>query len=481
VSLRVLHVIPQLSPGGGGRAALTAAGAAGEHTPLSQRIASLRPAHPGMSAAAEAAGIAVLDAPSAAELWEPLRTADVVHLHYWSSPELWELLEGELPPVRLLLWPHVAGHTPPQLVPPALAQAAHTAVGSSELSARILGAAGEEREVATIPAVPGWDRLQTAAGRRGLAGDTFNVGYLGTVGFAKLDPGFAAICADVRVPEARFLVCGGGDAVRTLPRQMAEAGLADRFELRPHTDAVGDFLGELDVFAYPLRPGISSSSELAVKEAMYLGVPPVVLPHGNCDELVEDGQTGVVAKDAHAFARAIERLQGDPQERVRLGRNAAERARELWDPAVVGSRWADSYDRLAALPKSSVTPVVPAPEGESAGAVRFARALGPDGEVLLAGIDGAAEDEAAADRWIAACSPVIGFTDGGLIDHRRRYPGDAVLALWAGILLLAQGRPALAAGQLADAARLGCPEPRVALHMGELGIDAPLATSGGGR
>lgn len=477
VSLRVLHLIPQLSPGGGGRAALAAAGAAAQSGLLSQRIASLRPAHVEMRAAAEAAGIGVLDAPSAAELWEPLRTADVVHLHYWSSPELWELLEAELPPMRLVLWPHVAGHTPPQLVPPELIRAADLPVGSSELSASRLQV-DEAADVEVIPPVPGWERLE---GVRRSDAPGFNVGYLGTVGFVKLDPRFAEICAAVRVPEARFLVCGAGDAMRSLPRQMAEAGLADRFVLRPHTEAVGDFYADLDLFAYPLRPGVSSSSELALKEAMYAGVPPVVLPHGNCAELVTDGETGVVATGVDSFARAIERLHADPDERERLGRNAAESARKLWDPAVLGSRWADAYDRLAALPKSSRTPVVAAPEGESAGAIRFARGLGPDGEVLLLGIDGGPDEQDAADRRLATCSRIVGLSDGGLIDHRRRYPGDPTLALWAGIFLRAQGRTALAAGQLADAARLGAPHRRVAAHLDEIDAGAATLASSGAR
>ena len=45
-----------------------------------------------------------------------LDAADVVLVHFWNTPELYEFLRGELPPVRLAAWAHVAGNSPPQIV-----------------------------------------------------------------------------------------------------------------------------------------------------------------------------------------------------------------------------------------------------------------------------------------------------------------------------------------------------------------------------
>ena len=80
MSPRVLHVIPSLSGGGGGRVTLFAAAAIQDRLGGEHAIASLRPAGTGMAAAARAEGMTVLDRPDAASLHAAMDAADVVHL-----------------------------------------------------------------------------------------------------------------------------------------------------------------------------------------------------------------------------------------------------------------------------------------------------------------------------------------------------------------------------------------------------------------
>jgi hypothetical protein len=465
----VLHVIPSLGAGGGGRAALTAAVAAAEHADEDARIASLRPAHPWMLEDAASAGVDVFDAPAPEELMEEMAAADLVQLHYWNSPELQELLEHDLPETRLLVWAHVAGHTSPQLLPPELIAAADVNVATSRLNARVTAATLApgipDAGLPVIPPVGGWNGIEPSTGS---GGDGFVIGYVGTVGFVKLAPEFAELCAGVNVPDARFVVCGTGDAARSLPGQVAELGLADRFEFHGHVRDVGPVLAGTDVLGYPLRSDCSASSDLVVKEAMYAAVPPVVLPHAGADELVDHGRTGLIAHDQADYVRSIEKLHADDAERERLGANARKHAERHWAPEVVGRQWRTVHRQALAEPKRKRPPIVAAPRPDIAGAERFLRGIGPDSPAFRVSMDHTGGSPIPADDEIGRCSTPVGLGEGGLVDFGRRYSEDPLLALWAGLFMGAHGRPVLAAGLLSRAQALGCAPGRVAPHLEEL-------------
>ena len=95
----------------------------------------------------------------------------------------------------------------------------------------------------------------------------------------------------------------------------------------PHAEIQRQFR-EADVFAFPsLGGGIG----LAVYEAMAAGLP-VVTSDG--DVVIRDGIDGLIvpAEDTDGWARALKKLQEEPELRVKLGTAAAERVREFtWE------------------------------------------------------------------------------------------------------------------------------------------------------
>jgi hypothetical protein len=456
MSPRVLHVIAVVGPGGGCRAALGGARAASAHLEgAEQRFVSLRPAEAKMRAVIEGEGFEVLDAVPRTEVLRAIAEADLVHLHHWNSPEMLELLELELPPARLLVWAHVSGSTVPQLFPPGLGEWTDLAIATSKRCAQALGASLE------IPPVGGWERVEGVR-RSGRPG--FNIGNVGTVGFSKLHPDFAEMCAGISIPDAHYNVCGDGPSTRRLRLQADALGLGGRLELTGRVDDIGAVMADCDVFGYPLGRGTYASSDLVLKEAMYCGVPPVVLVDGGSEFLVEDGVTGVVANGPDDYGPAIEALHADPAERRRLGENAREHAARAWGFGAVGPRWADAYRGLLDDPKALRPPLLAGP-GDHPGARRFLVGMGAE---LSDAVDPADEQAAvAADRLIARGHPTVGFNDGGLFDYRRRNPEDELIALWCGLFLREQGRSALAEAELVRARALGCPEWRLEAHRAE--------------
>jgi hypothetical protein len=268
----------------------------------------------------------------------------------------------------------------------------------------------------------------------------FNVGYVGTVDFAKMHPDYVAMSAAVEVPAARFQVYGAGRAFGTLADRARELGVSARFELHGWAADLRPVLGGLDVFGYPLREDNYSASELVLQEAMYAGVPPVVLPYGGAPRALDHGRTGLVAADEDDYARSIEALYRSPDLRERLGAAARDHARRAWAPEKIAARWDGVYRELLAESKAERAPLFDGLEG----AALFARTLGeraPQFERSMTAADAAEQLE--AERAIAASPPALASADGGgILHYRRRYPDDPHLNRWAGLVLLRLARAA---------------------------------------
>jgi hypothetical protein len=429
----VLHVIPRLSRGGAGRALLCLTETLSD---FQHRVLSLEPGE-------------AIDGLEPARRSE-LATADIVHVHFWNVPALHELLTGPLPPTRLLLAAEVGGDHPPQVLTRAMIEHADMIVAGAPRP--------DAARLRVIPAVGGWERIE---GVEPVRHEGFNVGYVGTVGFAKMHPRYVAMSARIRVPGVRFVVCGGGAAFPTLARQAEALGALERFDLRGWSEDVAAVLSELDVFGYPLCEDNYALWELALQEAMYAGVPPVVLPHGGAARLVQHGLTGLVARDEDDYARAVEFLHEHPDERRRMGRAAREHAIAAWSPTVVARDWEAAYGELLAEPKRARSwrrdPELERAAVRAPGAARFVESLGeaagPFRTSLLSDDPGRV---LAAEHEIATSSPVLAGADsGGILHYRGHYRDDPYLRLWSGLVLEQQGRPALAAGEFAGALAAG--------------------------
>jgi glycosyltransferase involved in cell wall biosynthesis len=417
---------------------------------MQHRFLPLRPAQAAMRTEARASGFDVITVDGPEAVAAAIAEADITHLHFWNAPELSELMESALSPTRILLWPHVDGVTPPQVLPGELAASADLSVATSPLATRCLAGT---RSAAVIPPVPGWERVD---GVERSAAPGFNVGYIGTVGYTKLHPRFPEICADVAIDDASFILAGAGDALRSLGHRFAELGIGDRCRLLGPVNDVASVLADFDVFGYPLREDGTASSDLVLKEAMYAGVPPVVLSDGAGELLVEDGVTGLVAPDPDGYARRVERLHSEAPERTALGEAAREEARRRWSLDVVGPLWASAYEELLDRPAMGrEAPFARPSDSTHAGARRFLRGLGSASPPFELSLEGTAQEASNAHREIGTCSPVIGLGGGGILEYARRYPSDPQLALWSGLFLEEQGHPALAAGEFARARRLG--------------------------
>lgn len=142
-----------------------------------------------------------------------------------------------------------------------------------------------------------------------------------------------------RVPEARLQIVGTDEAPRGEPGVEVLGTIRDR-------DRIADLYRRCRVFCLPSR---YDPYGLSISEAMAYGAPCVVTRVGALDEVVIDGETGLLVEkdDRAALAAALERLLSDPAYAARLGKAGRRRVeRHLnWDAAV--ARMAPALERAA--------------------------------------------------------------------------------------------------------------------------------------
>jgi len=458
---RVLHVIHRLSRGGASRSLLTMAATSTRRGGFQHRVVSLIRAPAALAGATARLGIDLLDAPDHAALRRAVEAADIVQLHFWNTPEVYEWLRGELPALRLLTRVNVGGGHPPQVLTRALIAFSDLVAAGSAYTldlpvCRDLPGAERDKLALLVPAAD-FARLDGLAPR---PHPGFVVGYIGTVDFAKLHPDFVRMSAAIDVPGVRFIVCGDGAAHEQLARQATAHGIADRLELRGHVEDVRAVLESLDVFGYPLREDNYSSADAVLHEAMFAGVPPVVFDHGGAARTVQHGRTGLVVRNAAEYRAAIAHLFEHPTERARLGAAARAFARQHWGADNAVDQLQRLYRRLLALPKRGRRwPAPPALAGAACFVDALGHLAGPFARSLAAR---ETLDALAADDEIARASPVLlSPGGGGLVHYRNHYRGDGHLRLWTGLALEHGGQSVRALAEYRAAAALGCAHPRL--------------------
>jgi glycosyltransferase involved in cell wall biosynthesis len=154
-------------------------------------------------------------------------------------------------------------------------------------------------------------------------------------------------------PEATLTLAGDGPQTEHYRRVARELGAANRviFAGEVPWTRMPDFYRYADVFVHT---SLSETYGNVLGEALWCGTPTVAFADGmGVSSQIQDGENGVLfapgVRDAAqleadaAFGRAVVELIRDPQERARLGKGAAKRARERSSPAAIQQRMADVF------------------------------------------------------------------------------------------------------------------------------------------
>jgi glycosyltransferase involved in cell wall biosynthesis len=133
------------------------------------------------------------------------------------------------------------------------------------------------------------------------------------------------------VPRSRLVLVGHGTQADRLRRLAAESTAPGRITfagVRPH-DALPPWYQAADLFLFASE---TETQGLVLAEAAASGLPAVAVSAPGCNEVVRDGETGLLTKpDAPALAEAAIGLLLDAEQRRAMGLRAREVAEREFD------------------------------------------------------------------------------------------------------------------------------------------------------
>lgn len=365
---------------------------------------------------------------------------DLVLIHWWNHPRLFDLLTNfDFPPCRLILWNHVSSLYPPYNISEKLVNFSDCFVFTSPVSFHA-------EEVKCLPEYlrERLDVVWSAFGSEdfdvpGKVGHSgFVVGFTGTVDYGKLHPRFLVMCSRIEIPGVQFIVCSG-DSQERVRNEAICLGVADKFSFKGRVPDIRPYLSMFDVFGYPLQPRHFGTCEQALGEAMAAGVVPVVLDNPAERYIVEDGVTGIIAKTEEEYCRAIEYLYHNPARREVMSRNASKSAREKYSMTKKIEAWRRIFGRVVRQNKRERR--WDTKKGRT-GAEVFIESLGRHGEVfaeyILAKKTGNRSKLMGLEQRIMELFETNcqwhSETKGGVKHYLKVFPHDPYLQEWKAIL-----------------------------------------------
>lgn len=144
--------------------------------------------------------------------------------------------------------------------------------------------------------------------------------FLGHIGPRKGVPQLIEALAGLTDRPGWRAVIAGNGAVDHTRAQLAERGLSDRVTL-PGWVGPADVARLLAAADILVLPSFEENLPMSVIEGMAQGLAVVTTPVGATEDIIEDGQTGLLVPpgDAAALREALARLLADPDLRLRLG------------------------------------------------------------------------------------------------------------------------------------------------------------------
>ncbi len=362
--------------------------------------------------------------------------ADIVLVHWWNHPLLFDfLVRNDLPPCRLAFWSHISGFHPPNVFTEKILNYPDIFVFTTPVSYKAESFLNiDVKDPDRITSVWSTAGVGHVAAVSPVPHDRFNVGYIGTVDYCKLHPGFLDLCARIDIPDVHFFVCGGPSHGQ-ISQAASEKKLNQKMTFTGHVDDIVPYLSKFDVLGYPLAPYHYGTCDQVLAESMAAGVVPVVLQNPMEAYIVQNHKTGLIAQDEPGYVKAIEKLYHDPQLRIELSQKAQQYAKRTFTLDKLNQDWGKVFETLLKSGKA----VKKWPHHLSFSKITardiFLESLGGYADLFWSYSRTRTADGKA--RWlekIALLGNLPSFqaaTKGSVHHYRYFFPDDPVLALWS--------------------------------------------------
>lgn len=340
--MKILHIAAHL--GGGIGSAFAGLGVCGHE----QRILLLESTQDKTALArVKSTGFQISAADFTETIERELLWADVVVFSWYHHPVFTKFLH-DLPPVPMhsVLWYHASGNYFPYL-PIEMVQKFDQCVFATPFTLELphIKSLGADYRRAHFDVVYGLNDLSRFFRIKKQKHDGFQVGYVGTLGFSKLHPQFVDFCAEVRIPQAEFVMVGAPSTKQKILASAAVHGIDRQFRFRGQLEDTVPALAQMDVFGYLLNPQHFGATENALVEAMAAGVPVIALEQCVERSIIQHGKTGLLVHCPQEYGDAVRFLHENPVQAARLAAQARADIRARYDRQSNQSRFLSACER----------------------------------------------------------------------------------------------------------------------------------------
>jgi glycosyltransferase involved in cell wall biosynthesis len=267
-----------------------------------------------------------------------IEKSDIVLVHFWNHPLLYDFLVNTLlPPCRMIFWAHISGFEPPYVFTDKTFKFPDKFVFTTPLSfnAKEVKIFDKKENFAAILSTGGIEHVKDI---KPTPHGCFNVGYIGTVDYAKMHPDYIEV--HKKIADAKFIVVGGDN------HEKIALSADERFFFTGKVEDIRFYLAQMDCLGYLLNEKHYGTGEQVLQEAMAAGVVPVVLNNPTESMLVKHLKTGLVAQNIEEYIKYIEILRDDPVYRKKLSENAKKYAESEFSLARLSQKWDELFDKI---------------------------------------------------------------------------------------------------------------------------------------
>ncbi len=351
---KVLHIMPHMGPGVGKAVSALSVIAAKTKSKFRHEVLLLeKPVNLKYITICKENGVDVFWLQEKIELINIISDADIVQLEWWHHPLVLGFLRDlSQIPIRLTAWSHISGCNYPVIPAGFINLPEHFFFTTAYSYENPFWNEAEKQKILLKSTIAcgagGYDNVSGVVPR---THSGFNIGFIGTLDFRKLNPEFVDFCAEINIPDAKFILVGDPANKHSVIEQAREKNIENKFEFTGFTHDVKAEFERFDVFGYLLNPDHYGSTDNALLEAMGAGMPIIVLNQCGEKHVIKHMETGIIINNKKEYGQAVKYLYENPEERKRLGENARKSAFDEFSPQSTMHKLHRQYETVISVSK----------------------------------------------------------------------------------------------------------------------------------
>ena len=336
----ILHIIPKITFGGG----LSNILAELQFLPAEMRpeqvyCVVLEPSYQAhLARLALKLRVRLIISPDDEELKSLLGKADLVVIQYWNTPGFFtffqKLADWKLSN-RFVMHSRIVGNTPPQCIPPGLIKAFHSILLTNPKLKSEFSDIGVS--MTTIWGI-GLHAPPTQLQESRPPTNCLKLIHAGTINPFKLHPKFIELHEGLKIP---FQLDVFGVENQSL---VYEGRLP--IHLHPFETNVWERYSEYHLLSYPQNPLSYGSSDLVIQEAMWRGLPPILIKGTGLDAFLVHQKNCLLANDENDFVYWLEWTFSHWEEMEELRQSCFVYAQQEFNPWMQSKKVFDVYSEV---------------------------------------------------------------------------------------------------------------------------------------